>query len=189
MWHKYNDQMNKFISINTLSHSILLVFICTIMFELIFLIAAKTNFFWALLCLLLLFVLFPAIYFATFYWGKAVMLEKDLRMVERINGGKEMLLGTDAIKHTNNNNQVVRKFLYHAENLFSHLRLPTSVSNLANQLICYQTACDARTVLLTFKHYFTLHLYFLLSCLLLVAQQLRTHLDPSIVPLLVVPTI
>ena len=162
--------------INTLSHTTLLVFICTIMFDLVFLIAAKTNFLWALLSLLLLFLLFLAIYFVTFYWGKAVRVENDLRIVR----GRPML-GTNTILRTNYNNQVVRKFLYHAENLFCHLRLPTSVSNLANQPICYQTACDARTVLLTSFHYFTLHLYFLLSCLLLVAQQLGTHLDPSIV--------
>ena len=108
----------------------------------------------------------------------------DLRMEKRRGGQfgeKERLLGTNAIRHTNYNNQVVRKFLYHTENLFCHLRLPTSVSNLANQPICYQTACDARTVLLTSLHYFTLHLYFLLSSLLLAAQQLWSYVDPTMV--------
>jgi len=169
--------------INTLSHSTLLVFICTSMFDLVFLLASKTSFLWALLCLLLLFLFFPAICFVTFHWGKTVM-GMDLRMEQREGGQfgeKERLLGTNAIRHTNYNNQVIRKFLYHTENLFCHLRLPTSVSNLANQPICYQTACDARTVLLTSLHYFTLHLYFLLSSLLLAAQQLWTYVDPTMV--------
>ena len=168
--------------INTLSHSTLLVFICTSIFDLVFLVAAKTSFLWALLCLLLLFLFFPAICFVTFHWGKTVM-EMDLKMEQRRGsqfGEKEKLLGTNAIRHTNYNNQVVRKFLYHTENLFCHLRLPTSVSNLAKQPICYQTACDARTVLLTSLHYFTLHLYFLLSSLLLAAHQLWTYVDPTI---------
>ena len=89
-------------------------------------------------------------------------------------------MGTNAIRHTNYNNQVVRKFLYHTENLFCHLRLPTSVSNLANQPISYQTACDSRTVLLISLHYFTLHLYFLLSSLLLAGKHLWIYLDPTI---------
>ena len=89
----------------------------------------------------------------------------DLKMEQRRgsqSAEKKRMLRTNAIRHTNYNNQVVRKFLYHTENLFCHLRLPTSVSNLANQPISYQTACDSRTVLLTSLHYFTLHLYFLL---------------------------
>lgn len=168
---------------NTLGHSTLLVFICTSIFDLVFLLAAKTSFLWALLCLLFLFLSFPAICFVTSHWGKAVM-EMDFRMEQRegaLFGEKGELLGTNAIRHTNYNNPVVRRVLYHTENLFCHLRLPTSVSNLANQPICYQTACDARTILLTSRHYFTLHLYFLLSSLLLTAQQLWTYVDPTIV--------
>ena len=168
--------------VNTLAHSTLLVLICTIIFDLIFVIAAKTNFLWALLCLLQLFLLLPAIYLLTFFWGKSVTEENDLRAVrERRSRPEEKLLRSNAIRHTNYNKQVVRSFLYHAENLFCHLRLPTSVSNLANQPICYQTACDARTVLISSKHYFTLHLYFLLSCFLLVAQQLQAHLSSTVV--------
>ena len=64
--------------VNTLAHSTLLVLICTIIFDLIFVIAAKTNFLWALLCLLQLFLLLPAIYLFTIFWGKSVTEENDL---------------------------------------------------------------------------------------------------------------
>ena len=168
--------------VNTLSHSSLLVFICTTAFDLTFLISAKKSFFLALASLLFFFLLLPAIYVLTSYWGKATK-ELDLRWEQKSGsefGEKERILGTNAIRHTNYNNQAVRKFLYHTENLFCHLRLPTSVSNLANQPICYQTACDSRTVLLTSLHYFTLHLYFLLSSLLLAGKHLWIYLDPTI---------
>ena len=93
------------------------------MFDLTFLVAAKTSFLWALLCLLLLFLFFPAICFVTFLWGKTV-IEMDLKMEQRRGsqfGEKERLLGTNAIRHTNYNNQVVRKLLYHTENLLTSL--------------------------------------------------------------------
>ena len=168
--------------VNTLSHSSLLVFICTTAFDLTFLMSAKKSFLLALAFLLFFFLLFPAVYALTSYWGKAIK-ELDLRWEQKSGsefGEKERILGTNAIRHTNYNNQVVRKLLYHTENLFCHLRLPTSVSNLANQPICYQTACDSRTVLLTSLHYFNLHLYFLLSSLLLAGKHLWIYLDPTI---------
>ena len=89
--------------VNTLSHSTLLVFICTTALDLTFLISAKKSCFLALAFLLFFFLLFPAIYALTSYWGKAIK-ELDLRWEQKTGsefGEKARILGTNAIRHTN----------------------------------------------------------------------------------------